>query len=135
MLGMTVHLQAQNLSLRDAAAQPVISRAEEKDRSLGPVTVLRLLQLRLLLLREHDEPAAVAVSWQTLMAVTRLLPHRGVRVAQFTEGTGSQVGQDEAEGAVLATPTPTVAARRRSGPGNRTHRVCPAMTGTAGPSG
>ncbi len=54
MLSMALHLRGQELSLRDIAAQLVITKGKKKGQHPSPATVLRLL-------REHDE-ATTAVS-------------------------------------------------------------------------
>ncbi|MFE3455731.1 recombinase family protein [Nonomuraea sp. NPDC059194] len=51
MLSMALHLRDQNLSLRDIAAQLVITKGKKKGQRPSPATVLRML-------REHDETSA-----------------------------------------------------------------------------
>jgi len=51
MLAMALLLRGQELSLRDIAAQLVITKGKKKGQHPSPATVLRLL-------REHDERTA-----------------------------------------------------------------------------
>ncbi|MEV6866329.1 hypothetical protein AB0M44_35710 [Streptosporangium subroseum] len=53
VLSMALHLRDQELSLRDIAAQLVITKAKKIGQHPSPATVLRML-------REHDEQAATA---------------------------------------------------------------------------
>lgn len=50
MLGMALHLQDQNLSLRDIAARLVITKGKKKGQHPSPATVLRML-------RDHHQAA------------------------------------------------------------------------------
>ncbi|MDQ0689005.1 DNA invertase Pin-like site-specific DNA recombinase [Streptomyces achromogenes] len=51
MLGMALHLRAQELSLREIAARLVITKGARKGQHPSPATVMRML-------REHDEQTA-----------------------------------------------------------------------------
>jgi DNA-binding MarR family transcriptional regulator len=55
MLSMAVHLRDQDHSLREIAAQLVITKGKKKGQHPSPATVMRLL-------REHDEQAATAAA-------------------------------------------------------------------------
>lgn len=55
MLAMALQLRAQNKSLRDIAAQLVISRGKKKGEHPSPATVMRML-------RDHDQAVEAAVA-------------------------------------------------------------------------
>jgi hypothetical protein len=55
MLSMALHLRSQEMSLREIAAQLVITKGKKKGQHPSPATILRLL-------REYDETTAAATS-------------------------------------------------------------------------
>ena len=87
MLAVALHLRGQELSLGDIASSLVIATGKRKGQHPSPATVMRMPS-------GHDERAAAAAG-SSLRHPCRsvVVIARGVRVAQFADGTGGEVGR------------------------------------------